>query len=525
MEGSLWLIAALPLFGSALVGLLAMASSHRRRGLPEPIVGLLGCAGPIASFLIVGSIYLDFIGLPAGERWLHQVLYEWIVAGSVSVPVAFQMDTLSLTMLLFVTGVGSLIHVYSIGYMRGDRSFARYFAFLNLFMFSMILLVLGDSLLTLFVGWEGVGLCSYLLIGFWFEDPEKAAAGKKAFIVNRIGDLGFLLGIFLIFWTLSRHGAASLQFRDIAAHSDLFHGGLATAAALLLFIGATGKSAQIPLYVWLPDAMAGPTPVSALIHAATMVTAGVYMVARMSFLYLQSPAAMLIVAGVGAVTAVYAATIAVTQNDIKKVLAYSTISQLGYMFLGVGLGAFAAGIFHVVTHAFFKAVLFLGAGSVIHALAGEQDMRRMGGLARKMPVTMLAFGAGFLALAGLPPFAGFFSKDEILWKTFSAAHPAWGFAPKLLWLLGLVGAGLTAFYMMRAFVLTFLGRPRYDEHTRHAHESPPSMALPLVVLGIGSLAAGFLGTPAVLGLGPNHFHDWLAPVFAAGGHGAAEAHG
>ncbi|MBU1698603.1 MAG: NADH-quinone oxidoreductase subunit L [Candidatus Eisenbacteria bacterium] len=519
METRLWLIPALPFMGSALVGLLALASTRRKEGLPEPILGLLGCAGPVISFFLVAKIYIHFVALPAGERLIHQVLYEWISAGEFHLPVAFQMDTLSLTMLLFVTAVGSLIHIYSIGYMRGDRGFARYFSYLNLFMFSMILLVLGDSMLTLFVGWEGVGLCSYLLIGFWFEDPEKAAAGKKAFIVNRIGDLGFLLGIFLIYWTLARHGEPGLQFHLIESQAHLLHGGVATAAALLLFTGAVGKSAQIPLYVWLPDAMAGPTPVSALIHAATMVTAGVYMVARMNFLYVLSPTAMIVVATVGAVTALYAATIAVTQNDIKKVLAYSTVSQLGYMFIGVGLGAFSAGIFHVLTHAFFKAVLFLGAGSVIHAMGGEQDMRKMGGLAKRLPITTLTFGAGFLALAGLPPFAGFFSKDEILWAAFSADNPAWGSWPKVLWIMGLLGAALTAFYMMRAFALTFLGSPRFSEKDHHVHESPLSMAMPLLVLAAGSISIGFLGVPEVLKSGSNHFHHWLAPIFFHGAHG------
>jgi NADH-quinone oxidoreductase subunit L len=525
MDARLWLIPALPLAGSMVMGLLALATSRRQRGLPEPILALLGCAGPILSFLLVAGHYLDFLRLDPEQRVLHETLYQWIVAGTLRVPLAFLLDPLSLMALLFITGIGSLIHVYSIGYMWGDRGYARYFAYLNLFMFSMILLVLGDSLLTLFVGWEGVGLCSYLLIGFWFQDPEKAAAGKKAFVVNRIGDWGFLLGIFLIYWTLKRAGTPGITFEVIEANRHLFTGGVATAAALLLFVGATGKSAQIPLYVWLPDAMAGPTPVSALIHAATMVTAGVYMVARMHALFLQAPVAMLVVATVGAATALYAATIAVAQTDIKKVLAYSTISQLGYMFLGVGLGAFSAGLFHVVTHAFFKAVLFLGAGSVIHALGGEQDMRRMGGLARYLPLTTLTFGAGFLALAGLPPFAGFFSKDEILWSAFSAHHPLWGVWPKVLWLMGLAGAMLTAFYMMRAFALTFLGRPRFDPHERHPHEAPLSMAVPLVVLGLGSLLAGFLGLPAALGLGPNFFHRWLEPVFGHGAPEAAEGHG
>jgi NADH-quinone oxidoreductase subunit L len=414
--------------------------------------------------------------------------------------------------------------------MAHDRGFARYFAYLNLFMFAMVLLVLGDSLPVLFIGWEGVGLCSYLLIGFWHEDPEKARAGMKAFVVNRIGDLGFLLGMFVIIWTLApsvgADGGRLLSYAFMREHAALL-APAATLACLLLFVGATGKSAQIPLFTWLPDAMAGPTPVSALIHAATMVTSGVYMVGRMGFLYEQSPVALTVVAIVGVLTAVFAATIGLTQFDIKKVLAYSTVSQLGYMFLGVGTGAFAAGIFHVVTHAFFKALLFLGSGSVIHALSGEQDIRHMGGLYRKIPTTAWTFLFGWLAICGIVPFAGFFSKDEILWRAFSTPNPALPWLPWVLWVLAFLAAGLTAAYMTRLVVLTFFGTSRMSsEVERHVHESPRTMTIPLVVLAAGSLLVGFLGTPSFLGLGPNRFEQWLEPVFATvepGGGTAGEA--
>jgi NADH-quinone oxidoreductase subunit L len=413
-------------------------------------------------------------------------------------------------MIMFVTFVGTLIHVYSIGYMGHDKGYARFFSYLNLFLAAMLVLVLGSNLVLMFLGWEGVGLCSYLLIAFWFDDEAKAIAGKKAFIVNRIGDFGFVLGIFLIFTTLLKSGPASLEFSFLAAHANVL-APVATVAALLLFTGAVGKSAQIPLYVWLPDAMAGPTPVSALIHAATMVTAGVFMVARMHFLFDLAPFAGQVVATVGIATALVAAFIGFAQNDIKKVLAYSTVSQLGYMFIAVGAGAYGAGIFHVFTHAFFKACLFLGAGSVIHALHEEQDIRRMGGLLKKLPVTGTTFLIAWLAICGIPPFAGFFSKDEILWSVFNT----WGTYGKVLWFLGLFGAGCTAFYMSRLVFIAFFGENRTPSPAREKiHESPAIMTIPLVILAFGSLAVGFFGVPAALG-GSNLFWEWLLPVFGA----------
>jgi NADH-quinone oxidoreductase subunit L len=509
-----------PLLGAVLCGTLALGRAHSPHGPPRSLVGAIACLAPAGSFAVALTGFWILRGLPAGERHLTQTAFTWMAAGPLMVDLGFLLDPLSSAMLLFVTGVGFLIHVYSLGYMAHDRGFARYFAYLNLFMFAMILLVLADSLPVLFVGWEGVGLCSYLLIGFWHEDPEKAKAGMKAFVVNRIGDLGFLLGMFVLTWTLApsagAEGGRLLSYAFMRDHAGLL-APAATGAGLLLFVGATGKSAQIPLFTWLPDAMAGPTPVSALIHAATMVTSGVYMVARMGFLYVQSPVALTAIAITGVLTAVLAATIGLTQFDIKKVLAYSTVSQLGYMFLGVGTGAFAAGLFHVVTHAFFKALLFLGSGSVIHALAGEQDLRRMGGLHRKIPVTTWTFLGGWLAICGIVPFAGFFSKDEILWKAFSTPNAVLPWLPKVLWALAFLAAGLTAAYMTRLIVLTFFGKSRMSpEVEQHVHESPRWMTIPLVVLAAGSLLVGFLGTPAFLGIGPNRFERWLEPVFASG---------
>jgi NADH-quinone oxidoreductase subunit L len=418
-------------------------------------------------------------------------------------------------MLLVVTGVGFLIHVYSVGYMHDDPGYARYFTYFNLFTLAMLTLVLADNLPLLFVGWEGVGLCSYLLIGFWYEKEANASAGKKAFVVNRIGDAGFLLGIFLLFWNLGP-GTHSLSFAEIAGRARAIPPDQVTLVALLLFVGATGKSAQLPLYVWLPDAMAGPTPVSALIHAATMVTAGVYMIARLHVLYVLSPVALACVATVGAVTAVFAATIGLMQNDIKKVLAYSTVSQLGYMFLGVGVGAFGAGIFHLMTHAFFKGLLFLGSGSVIHGMGGEQDMRKMGGLRRHQPITYWTFLVATLAISGIPGFSGFFSKDEILAQAFGSPYGGvW------LWGVGLAGAGLTAFYMFRLLFMTFFGECRADEHTKHhLHESPASMTVPLVLLAILAAVGGYVGLPEEW-LWGNRFGAFLAPVF---GPGPAVAH-
>jgi NADH-quinone oxidoreductase subunit L len=424
-------------------------------------------------------------------------------------------------MVLFVTFVGFLIHVYSIGYMGHDPGYARYMAYLNLFMFAMLTLVLGANYAVLFVGWEGVGLCSYLLIGFWFHKQTAADAGKKAFIVNRIGDAGFLAGMFLVFVTFG-----TLDFRAVAEQVaampvEWAWGGSLTLVGLLLFVGAAGKSAQVPLFVWLPDAMEGPTPVSALIHAATMVTAGVYMVARSAPIYAHAPHAMATVAIVGATTAIFAATIGLVQNDIKRVLAYSTVSQLGYMFLACGVGAFGAGIFHVFTHAFFKALLFLGAGSVIHAVSGEQDMRQMGGLKTKLPTTHLTMLVGCVAIAGIPPLAGFFSKDEILWSAFRV-----GGYGRYLWAVGVAAAVLTAFYMFRLYFMTFGGSFRGSaEQAHHLHESPPSMLVPLQVLAAGSLVAGLLGVPVVLGasLGvPNLIERFMEPVFEPTEHALAE---
>src|SRR5207248_1994949 len=421
----------------------------------------------------------------------------------------FLLDPLSSIWLLFVTGVGMLIHIYSVGYMAHEGGYYRFFGYLNLFMFSMLTLILGNNYAMLFVGWEGVGLCSYLLIGFYFHRKSATDAANKAFIVNRIGDAGFLLGMFTIAWYF---GSFRLTEVTELARSGKFSIGdpIITAATLLLFVGACGKSAQLPLYVWLPDAMEGPTPVSALIHAATMVTAGVYMVARSNALFVLAPASMKTVAIVGALTAIFAASIALVQNDIKRVLAYSTVSQLGYMFLALGIGAFAAGVFHVFTHAFFKALLFLGSGAVIHAMSGEQDMRNMGDLHRRTPVTHWTMFIATLAIAGIFPFAGFFSKDEILWQAWSSE----GGAYRLLWLIGVVTALMTAFYMFRLMFLTFHGRPRMShEVEHHIHESPKSMTVPLVILAFFSIFAGFLGRPHSLG-GSNVFEKFLEPVFS-----------
>jgi len=491
-----------PLIGAAVNGLLV-------RVMPRRLAGLIGCGTVAISFALSVKVFLRLVEMDPAHRLVEDTIATWLTFGRLQIDIGFAMDPLNAVMALVVTGVGFLIHVYSLGYMAHDAGFNRFFAYLNLFIFSMLTLVLGENLVMLFVGWEGVGLCSYLLISFWFNDEANAAAGKKAFIVNRIGDFGFLLGMFVIGTTMLPHmgaGEGLFSFSVLAEHAGLL-APIATLAGLLLFVGATGKSAQIPLYIWLPDAMAGPTPVSALIHAATMVTAGVYMIARLNYLFIQSETAMLVIAIVGGVTALYAATIALTQNDIKKVLAYSTVSQLGYMMLACGVGAFAMGIFHLMTHAFFKALLFLGSGSVIHAMSNEQDMRKMGGLRKKLPITWWTFLIGTLALAGVFPFAGFFSKDEILWN-------AWSQGGVGLWVLGFLGAGLTAFYMMRLVSLTFFGSNRAsDEVKHHIHESPLTMTLPLVVLAVLSLAGGWVGIPHFMG-GANHFGTWLEPVFA-----------
>ncbi|HLK87203.1 MAG TPA: NADH-quinone oxidoreductase subunit L [Candidatus Binataceae bacterium] len=448
-------------------------------------VNLVGPGVIFVAFAIALWSFMRLLAMPAGGV-LEFVLWPWIVAGRFHTAIGLRLDALSAVMALVVTGVGALIHLYSVGYMEHDRDFARYFAYLNLFALSMLILVLADNLLLMFVGWEGVGLCSYLLIAFWYDNPQFAYNGRKAFVVNRVGDAGFVLGILTLVSALAAHGVWSLDFAAMQAHRAVL-APVATMAGLLLLLGATGKSAQIPLYVWLPDAMVGPTPVSALIHAATMVTAGVYMVARLNFLYTLTPEAMYVVATVGAVTAFFAATIAVVQTDIKRVLAYSTISQLGYMFMGVGVGAFAAGIFHVMTHAFFKALLFLCAGSIIHALDGEQDMMRMGALRIRMPLTYATMLAATLAISAVPGFSGYFSKDLILERTFEAGFPG-------LWLIGVITAALTAFYMFRLLFLTFHGSSRIAPD-KHPHEPPATMTVPLVVLAVLAVIGGWVQLP------------------------------
>jgi NADH-quinone oxidoreductase subunit L len=514
--GYVALIPLMPLVGAAVLG-VGGAPLQRRSG--KRVISLIACGTVAISFLLSVAAFVELLGMHAEERQLLARLFPWIHVGTLNVDVAFGVDPLSAVMILVVTGVGGLIHLYATGYMHDDPAYWRFFAYLNLFTFAMLTLVLGDSLLLMFVGWEGVGFCSWGLIGFWHKELPNTTAGNKAFIVNRIGDFGFVLGIFLLFWTFDARGQGTLVFREMAEHAHLLEGvtfwGLpvATLATLFLFVGATGKSAQIPLYVWLPDAMAGPTPVSALIHAATMVTAGVYMIARLSFLFAMAPFTLAIVATIGAATALLAATIALAQNDIKRVLAYSTVSQLGYMFLAMGVGAYAAGIFHLMTHAFFKACLFLGSGSVIHAMGGEQDMRKMGGLWNRLPATSRTFLVATLAIAGIPPFAGFFSKDEILWQAFSSPYGS-----RALWAVGLLVAGLTAFYMFRQLFMVFFGECRADHETQHhLHESPPVMTVPLWILAGGSVLAGLLWIPHLF----LPFEHWLEPVMAH--HAAAHA--
>ncbi len=487
---NLWLIPLCPLLGFIISGLLG-------KRLPKQLINLL-CVGSVAaSFGLV--LFLLSQTYPLNNPVVEHD-FTWIQSGILKIGFDLSVDKLTAVMLLVITGVGLLIHLYSIGYMEHEDGYARFFAFLNLFMFFMLLLVLASNLLLLFVGWEGVGLCSYLLVGFYFKEKSAGDAANKAFIVNRIGDFGFMLGLFLLvihFQTLDFTSLAT-QVKTLPVETSI---GALTIVTLLLFVGACGKSAQLPLYVWLPDAMAGPTPVSALIHAATMVTAGVYMVARMSFLYDHTPVALHVVAIVGLATAVFAATIGLAQNDIKKVFAYSTVSQLGYMFLGLGLGAYSAGIFHLMTHAFFKALLFLGAGSVIHGLSGEQDLRHMGGLRKAMPVTFLTLGIASLAISGIPGFSGFYSKDAILAAAYQSQWP-WMF-----W-VGAATAGLTAFYVFRAFFLAFFGK--YRGH-HHPHESPLVMTFPLIVLAILSIGGGFLSVP-----------QWLSPMFPLTEHGAGD---
>jgi NADH-quinone oxidoreductase subunit L len=510
MEDKLiFLIPALPLVGFLLIGLIGTR-------LRRSTIGFVACAMPLLSFAVAFYLFIRIHHFGLGpDQPLFQTLLPWIGIGKIGVSFGLMADHLSIVMVLMVTGVGSLIHIYSIGYMAHDRSPERFFAYLNLFMFSMLVLVLADNILLMFVGWEGVGLCSYLLIGYWYEDILIAKAGKKAFITNRIGDFGFLIGIFLIFTLLTQtQDTVTFQFAQINAQVPAFAAqtftipiiggsiGVVTLICLCLFVGACGKSAQIPLYVWLPDAMAGPTPVSALIHAATMVTSGVYMIARLSQVFAASPTALAVVALIGALTALFAATIAVTQNDIKKVLAYSTISQLGYMFMAMGVMAFSAGIFHLITHAFFKACLFLCAGSVMHACMGELNMQKMGGLRKWMPATFWTMFLATLAIAGWPFFAGFFSKDEILWKTLEAGIEGQSLFFYMIYGIGLLAAVFTAFYMFRLLTLTFFGETRLDDKVKEQiHESPRSMTIPLGILAFLAVVGGYMWLPGVIGHG------------------------
>ena len=513
MRSPLWLIPAIPLAGFLVNGFLG-------KRLGKKFVSVVGVGAAGLATIAAYSRLLPFLTEGAGRQTAVETIGSWIAVGGLNLDLSFRLDPLSALMLSFITFVGFLIHVYSTGYMHHDETdagYARYFAYLNLFLFAMLVLVLGESFVLMFVGWEGVGLCSYLLIGYYYDREYAAAAGKKAFVVNRIGDFGFLLGMFGVF---SLFG--SLNYSEVFSRAALEPARFSPALSvvcLCLFIGAMGKSAQVPLHVWLPDAMAGPTPVSALIHAATMVTAGVYMVTRCNVLFRLAPETMLFVAGIGAFTAIFAAVIAVAQNDIKKVLAYSTVSQLGYMFLACGVGAYVAGMFHVMTHAFFKACLFLGSGSVIHAMGGEQDIRKMGGLKSKLPTTYWTFLIATLALSGIPPLAGFFSKDAILAGAFEAGHP-------ILYAVGLFTAGLTAFYMFRVVSLTFGGAFRgTPEQAHHLHESPASMTLPLVVLSILSVIGGWVGLPAVFGEHGDRFGAFLSPILLpiAGREAAHEA--
>jgi NADH-quinone oxidoreductase subunit L len=488
-----WLVPLLPLVGFVIIGLFGKKMS-------KGLVGTIGSGVVLGSFAVALGMFFELSGQV--QKSITIDLFSWITAGKLSIPFSFLIDPLSSLFLLIITGIGFLIHLYSTGYMHDDEGFARFFAYLNLFIFFMLLLVLGSNYLIMFVGWEGVGLCSYLLIGFWFKNTAYNNAAKKAFVMNRIGDLGFLLGIVLIFVTFG-----SISYHEVFEQAKNYATGnpVLVAITLLLFIGAMGKSAQLPLYTWLPDAMAGPTPVSALIHAATMVTAGIYMIARSNILYTLSPFTMEFVAVTGVCTALFAATIGLAQNDIKKVLAYSTVSQLGYMFLALGVGAYTGAVFHVMTHAFFKALLFLGAGSVIHAMSGEQDIRKMGGLKKYIPITHATFLIGTLAIVGFPGFSGFFSKDEILAHAYE--HN------KLLWFLGVLGAGMTTFYMFRLYFLTFKNTFRgTHEQEHHLHESPKSMTIPLIVLAVLSLVGGLIGIPEVLG-GHHFLEEFLKPVF------------
>src|SRR5664280_578103 len=501
MTHYIYLTVLLPFLGFLVNGIFGSRIKN------EKIIGWIGSGTVGLSFLIVVGAFFQTLGLPTDDRKTIVTLFNWLNVGGLNINVSYQVDQLSLIMALIVTGVGFLIHVYSIGYMHGDKGFWRFFAYMNLFIFAMMNLILSDNFVLLFLGWEGVGLCSYLLIGFWydknFEKGTTGDAAKKAFIVNRIGDFGFLLGMFLIYLTFG-----SLNFGDVFPRVVAFNIPVSTFnfIALFLFIGAIGKSAQIPLFVWLPDAMAGPTPVSALIHAATMVTAGVYIVARCSIIFASAPAILTVIAVIGAFTAVFAASIGLLQNDIKKILPYSTISQLGYMLLAIGVGAFTSGIFHIITHAFFKALLFLGAGSVIHSMHEEQNIQHFGGLKKYMPQTYFTFLIAALAISGIPPLSGFFSKDDILLNTYANGQ-------YILWFVGFATAILTAFYMFRLYFLTFEGKERFGSQ-KHPHESPKLMTIPLIVLAVLSAIGGFIGIPAIFaGENGNLFERWLEPVF------------
>jgi NADH-quinone oxidoreductase subunit L len=497
MINLVWLVPVLPLAGFLINGLF-------RNSLSKGMTGIVGCGVLLASFILSLLIFGEV--RQEGFQAVTVTLFDFISVDKLHIPFAFQVDQLSVLFLLIITGVGFLIHLYSTSYMHDEEAphFARYFAYLNLFIFSMLLLVLGANFVILFIGWEGVGLCSYLLIGYWFKNIEYGNAAKKAFIMNRIGDLGFLIAIF---WMINQFG--SVTFTEVFGGARGASVAVITGITLLLFVGATGKSAQIPLYTWLPDAMAGPTPVSALIHAATMVTAGIYMIARSNVLFSMAPVTQTVIAVIGLATALFAATIALKQNDIKKVLAYSTVSQLGYMFLGLGVGAYTGAVFHVMTHAFFKALLFLGAGSVIHAMGGEQDIRKMGGLKKFVPTTHLTFLIGCIAIAGIPPFSGFFSKDEILAAAF-------GKSP-VYFVIGVFTALLTAYYMFRLYATTFLGRFRgTHDQEHHLHESPSAMTIPLIVLAVLAAGAGFLGIPEVFAKHAHWLEHFLEPIFAGG---------
>jgi len=520
MYDKLWLIPFFPLLGSIINGLLG-----KRFIKNEKLIGAIGTGMLFLSFLVSCKYFIQLLGDSVKSH--QNVIASWMSVGNLQVDWGFLLDPLSALMIMVVTGVGTLIHLYSIGYMHGEEGFYRYFSYLNLFVFSMLMLVLGNNALVMFVGWEGVGLCSYLLIGYYFEKKSAGDAAKKAFVMNRVGDFGFLLGLFTLFWALGSHGVWTINFVEITENAHLLSGDMVlgasvtTVATLCFFLGATGKSAQLPLFTWLPDAMEGPTPVSALIHAATMVTAGVYMIGRLNLLFAMSPTTMFVVALVGALTAIFAATIGFAQNDIKRVLAYSTVSQLGFMFVAMGVGAFTAGIFHLMTHAFFKACLFLGSGSVIHAMHhalhhahlddDAQDMRNMGGLRKKMPVTWATFGISCLAISGLPFFSGFFSKDEILWWTFASTR-----GNKVIWVIVVVAAFMTAFYMFRCLYMTFYGEQKTNPKAKdHVHESPWVITLPLVVLAGLATVGGLIGIPHAIDIAHvgNKLNAFLAPVF------------